>query len=49
MSDRARDTEARFDDCCVALGRVERRRCLVDLLDGDDRHIDAAWSRQPTD
>lgn len=48
MAERVADSEVTFDDCWAALSRVERRRCLFDLLEDPERPIDPDWCDAPS-
>ncbi len=48
MTDAAAPVPTTFDDCWAALARAARRRCLVALLDADERPVDPAWCQSST-
>ncbi len=47
MSEGFADSRGTFDDCLAALGRVERRRILFDLLEAPECRIDPDWVEAP--
>lgn len=48
MPNAVADSAGAPEDCWWALERVERRRCLLALLDTDEQSVDPAWNEGST-